>query len=338
MNCTFAPYQDRYVNKLKKHIEGIEILNDSVVYELLAAIKLKMVMWDDAAPTLMKYFYLPRNGRDTGIDLISLDFNRAAQVKGFTNVGMVHLETTVICAFRLNIRNLTLVCPPGKDLHKDITSIFKIVRLDTEIGELPDQNLVVNEFIKDGYIDINERMNELVEQFEKSCKIDTKMLFSDGTPMYGFWYNIKRGRTLTYINYDRIRSCKPLMDAYGEETEEEKLDRINRFIDFTKSSNFDVCSKLLVWNDIKRDGKHIDIIWKELSQEYKDDYESYIKLNQPDVYSKLKKVRCYLAFFDGYGNFANDEFWQECKSKRLCDTWPYYGLLLHKQLNEDYHS
>lgn len=63
-------------------------------YEYLVAAKLNMLMWEDAKDKVCAKFDIPET-RDYGIDLISPDFTKVAQVKCFstTKIGWVNIAT-----------------------------------------------------------------------------------------------------------------------------------------------------------------------------------------------------------------------------------------------------
>ena len=73
-------YRNKYIHYIhqfhKKHVKDEE----HRIYEYLWAVRMGMIMWNDIPPGFEDMYDIPHR-RDYGIDLISLDYARSAQVK-----------------------------------------------------------------------------------------------------------------------------------------------------------------------------------------------------------------------------------------------------------------
>lgn len=96
--------RDKYINIIKTQKGKIE---DHKMFEYMAAVKLDMIMWEDISEKDIAKLKLPHRA-DYGIDLVSRDFRKTAQVKyygknstitwrsisTFTSYSMIFLHTS----------------------------------------------------------------------------------------------------------------------------------------------------------------------------------------------------------------------------------------------------
>jgi hypothetical protein len=309
-------YYNKYIDKITKHRNGEELLKDSELFQLLAAVKLKMITNKDA---------LINN-----ISLVSHDITRIAQIKIKKNVNISDLYETIVECLKLDVHHRTLVCFDKTQVDDDTKLLFKIVNISLD-EPLPEHDIIVNEFVRLGLLDFNDKLNELIKQFNEKGKPQTSSKFTDGSNMYGFWSKIKYGRKLNNLDHDRLRLCKPLMKVYVKENKDDFDKRINSFI---KHSNENTYTKFSTWNDIL-DGK-LDINWNDFPQYMKNSYESHIQHCRPDEYKLLRTVKSYIRFLSEYDDPSTIQFWSDCKKNRLCDKWPYNILLSVDKLKKEY--
>ena len=73
-------YTKNYIKRVKKWIIDNSIEPEYKIYEILWALSLDQILWDDIPPDFCEKFNIPHT-RDYGIDLISLDATKASQCK-----------------------------------------------------------------------------------------------------------------------------------------------------------------------------------------------------------------------------------------------------------------
>jgi hypothetical protein len=106
------------------------------LFEYLVALKLGMVMWEDIDPKFIVKHKLPHNA-DYGIDLISPDFTKTAQVKYYgsdTNITWRSVSTYIAYSSHvLKIENMTLVTTSDTKISKMVLrSIPNIITYDID--------------------------------------------------------------------------------------------------------------------------------------------------------------------------------------------------------------
>jgi hypothetical protein len=227
------------------------------------------------------------------ISLVSHDITRIAQIKIKKNVNISDLYETIVECLKLDVHHRTLVC------LDDTKLLFKIVNISLD-EPLPEYNIIVNEFVRLGLLDFNDKLNELIKQFNEKGKPQT-------SSTDGFWSKIKHGRKLNNLDHDRLRLCEPLMKVYVKENKDDFDKRINSFI---KHSNENTYTKFSTWNDIL-DGK-LDINWNDFPQYMKNSYESHIQHCRPDEYKLLRTVKSYIRFLSEYDDSSTIQFWSDC--------------------------
>lgn len=345
MTCntsTYHPYMLRYINMLNDHKNGTLLLTDHRVFELLAALKLRMVMWND-----IKNIITARTNRytktDNGIDLINYDLNRLAQVKYMKNVSWRSVSTFyAYCYLLADIHNSTLVVHKNTKVAKIITDNFHVLRLDyhEELANVPSSTpgIVINKFLH-SVLFIEHRILELLKYFDDHNVVDGKSKFSDGMFMIKFWHRIKYSRLLNKTRYSKLRECPTAMKLYLEyrdETIEDYQEQVNSLLRFIEKYPIEDCNKLIIWIECKQMMKCSTSPWDQLmdDEELFEDYYSYLKLI--NKHHDIKMVRRLIKHSSV--PLLDHEFWIKCKTEKLCDTWPYKLLLGESQFYNSYHD
>lgn len=105
------------------------------VYEYLVAIELKMLMWDDAYEELSKIKKLSFK-KDYGIDLISPDYTKTAQVKYYgDNSSITWDEVSTYISYSLiilGIKDMQVVTTTSAKVAPIVEQNMKINRIDFE--------------------------------------------------------------------------------------------------------------------------------------------------------------------------------------------------------------
>jgi hypothetical protein len=136
-------------------------------FEYLAAHNLDMLVWEDVTPTQLKKYNIPHNA-DYGIDLISPDFTKTAQVKYYgsdTNITWRSVSTYIAYSTQiLGITDMTLVTTPDVKISKMVSRIItNIVRyqldIDSKQNKINEMDLIMRE-LKDE-IDPDKKINLL---------------------------------------------------------------------------------------------------------------------------------------------------------------------------------
>ena len=104
------------------------------MFEYMAAVELKMIRWEDVTPEQLKKYNIPHKA-DYGVDLISPDFTKTAQVKYYgenSSVTWRSISTYIAYSMAiLKISDMTLVTTKNAKVSKMVTSgVPKILRYD----------------------------------------------------------------------------------------------------------------------------------------------------------------------------------------------------------------
>lgn len=128
-------------------------------YEFLAAHKLNMLVWDDIKDEFCQKFDVP-NTSDHGIDLVSADFSKIAQVKCYnvTNISWGCVSTFLAYQSKVKCAEIMLVTTPNTTISKMVLwAIPNIVFMD-KIGDVRNRDYYIDEITK---IIKTKNMNEL---------------------------------------------------------------------------------------------------------------------------------------------------------------------------------
>lgn len=120
-------YCDKYKN----------IINDNKSpswkkYECMVALQLNMIRWEDAVDDVVKKFNIPIKA-DYGIDLISPDFKKTAQVKHYNGSTITWRSVSTYISYSskiLGITDMLLVTTSSAKIQKIIKSSLPIMIID----------------------------------------------------------------------------------------------------------------------------------------------------------------------------------------------------------------
>lgn len=345
---TYYPYMCKYIAILNNYKNGTLILSDHKVFEYIAALKLRMIMWEDVhnipeARLNIQYFKY-----DSGIDAMSYDLTRAAQIKYVDHLTWGKLSTFAnYCSHLQDVVKLIVVIRDDTTISDRVCCICKIIRIDIseEMDNLPLEApmIIINEHLKYSYLSIEERINELFT-FGNKPKLINK--FSDGQSMCSFWNSIKYGRRLNNPTYNKLRESTIFMKHYGKETENDVIIQIAKlkkyFIDYTDITgviDYRMCDKFILWRQCKLTSQCETYPWNKLLRlkVFRKNYSKHLKVTNRDKYYALKTVTRIHKFIKKDKFQLDDDFWLNCINNHLCDTWPYNELLKYYHLRTVYY-
>lgn len=115
-------------------------------YEYLAAIHLNMLMWDDIKDIFCKKFGAP-NTNDHGIDLVSADFKKIAQVKCFdaTKISWKSISTFLAYQSKVRCDEVILVTTPGTTISKMVLWAISDIVFVSKSGIVKDRYHYIEE-------------------------------------------------------------------------------------------------------------------------------------------------------------------------------------------------
>jgi hypothetical protein len=96
----FRPYAEQYIYELNRFRNGEFDDNEHTknlgrIAELVTALELQMILWDNLPEEFIELFDFPIN-RDKGVDMVSLDFTQTAQVKyGENKIAFAAMSTAI---------------------------------------------------------------------------------------------------------------------------------------------------------------------------------------------------------------------------------------------------
>lgn len=123
---------EKYISMLKDHKSGVSPLPEWQIMELLAAVKLNMVLWKDIRSVTDDKRKYPN--KNYGADLISYDLNKIACVKYVDELSFK--DITSFCAYCYLLReahhepDTIVICKPNTVLNEKYMKKIEIVRLD----------------------------------------------------------------------------------------------------------------------------------------------------------------------------------------------------------------
>jgi hypothetical protein len=198
---------------------------------------------------------------------------------------------------------------------------------------------------------------------------DTKILFSDKTPMGTFWNNCKSDNRCEKPPYNKLLENKILGNDYAKyvenkflkRTQEEKVDELYEIMK-TKKKIITAHDKEILfsdgtlvgmfWNDCKSDNRCEKSPYNKLLQNQilKKDYAKFLKnkgvtrLTQEEKVGELLEIMKdrtkIITLRDKEIRFSDDilvgSFWNDCKKDNRCVKPPYDKLLENLILKDDY--
>ena len=73
----YEKYKNKYISTIVEYSKNNDLHESHYIYELLWAIELNLISWEDIPPGFEDTYDLPHK-RDYGIDLLSLQFDKTA--------------------------------------------------------------------------------------------------------------------------------------------------------------------------------------------------------------------------------------------------------------------
>ena len=107
----YQVYKNNYYKNIQLFKQNPEYIKPFRVFEILWALKKEIILWDDIPPNFEDTYDIPHTN-DYGIDLISLNYDKAGQVKHYCSRSMISWSD--ICKFHsyttgiLNIKDVNL--------------------------------------------------------------------------------------------------------------------------------------------------------------------------------------------------------------------------------------
>jgi superfamily II DNA or RNA helicase len=124
----YTKYKNKYVTIINDYLNDTTLYKDYYIYEVLYAIELKMILWEDLPPNFDEVYKLPHR-RDYGIDLINLNYEETAQVKLYgnkSNITWSHFSNFYTYSKELlNISNMILATTEDAKLDSLVLNIFE---------------------------------------------------------------------------------------------------------------------------------------------------------------------------------------------------------------------
>lgn len=175
-------------------------------YEYLVAAKLDMLIWNDAKDEVCANFGIPET-RDYGIDLISRDFTKVAQVKCHNNTRIGWSNVATFLAYNLSIIKAQpiLVTTPNTPISDMVIRTIPDIVYISKSGIIEDRSYYIEEVVK---IFENAKIGEL----SKMLKLLSDYVSDEPTKIQGR-PNSKREKT--NISKDRtsewVKNNPPLV-------------------------------------------------------------------------------------------------------------------------------
>lgn len=346
---TYYPFMCKYINILNNYKNGNLILNDDKVFEYVAAIHLKMVMWDDVRNIKEARLSIQYFEKDSGIDIISYNLSVAGQVKYINHLTWEDLNTyRGYCNHLRNIDKLVLVIRHDTTISSRVRDLCKIIRLNIveEMDNLPltAPKLIINKQLKYSSLSTDEKINEILA-YGKKPKSGVK--FSSGKSMYKFWNYIIYSRMLNSAAYTKLRESSFVMEHYLKRRDEDENDfqyQINSLLTYlqdhiaiTKINTFDykLYDNFIIWHECKTYRKCETYPWSQLLDFnlLKQDYYRHLKVVDPDVYHIAKRVDELVEFIKRGIPIFDDDIWTRCvNDDKLCSVWPYNNLFKYTDI------
>ena len=132
----YLQHSNRYKSIINDYQHNRDKYPSHYIYELLWGLDLGLIHWDDIPPGFEDIYKLPHR-RDYGIDLISLEYNKTAQVKEYNGKKPITWSDmtnyTTYSKDILEITDMTLATTPIAKIDSMVTRLFqqeerKIVR------------------------------------------------------------------------------------------------------------------------------------------------------------------------------------------------------------------
>lgn len=315
------------------------------MFELLIALELDMILWENAKNMVKKYVTLPATN-DYGTDLIDLEFTRTVQVKS-RNVHVTHVGISTYVnhsVWWLGIPQLILAIEDTVTYNEDVkTSMPQILVYNFKelMEKVPSTSIdtIFKVYIGPKKLTPEEKIKEFISYVDQhgmpkyiniKCS-DERVNFSDGTNMYLFWENCKRMQKYNLPMYSDLLS-HPIIGSNCEVRKTKPMSQINYIINCCDEYGIQKCNNLVYWIECKKNNKCLTYPWSILLRNpvLRKDYKNYLSSN----YVFYKKLFAYIK--DLKNNLSLDhEFWILCRNTKMYDEWPCCELLKITELRKD---
>jgi len=177
-----------YLKWNKKYLKNI---NDENIppwkkYEMMYALKLNMILWDDIPPNFGELFDIPHT-LDYGVDLIDLKYTKCVQVKKYNNTSRITWSD--ICKFRTYAKDIL-------EIDNMILATTKVAKID----KLADHKLISTNkirLVRNNYDELLDYVStiKLPDEIEKDkLKIEERSYLID-------CYNILKSTNKKILNF-----------------------------------------------------------------------------------------------------------------------------------------
>ena len=368
----FAPFMVKYIEELNR-FKNNKMDDDDFAYkknigrvaELVTALELRMILWEDIPAQYCAMFDFPIK-KDMGVDLISLDFSQTAQVKYGNNITYANMSTAMAFSWcTLNIPDLLLVCKPHTTVSPLImTGVSKIVHLDFdklyELVPAVAPDVIINKQLRVYRLCIKDKIDQLLAYVdEKQLPPNTRACFSNEHSMYQFWSSCRYNRKLNLPYYNRLLQNDILRKNYFDRKELDKVDaekQIECLRQYMTTQTIDECNQLVIWQECKTENKCINMPWSMLLDNdiLRADYEQYIAAYDPTTHKLLRTINTIIKICttiaeknkkiqqsriekkyictneeekeDSLASWLTCDIWMQAKKNNLYNCWPYNKL------------
>ena len=242
-------YKNNYLRLIKQYISGNnQCFPKHKVFEILSAIDLDMILWDDLPPDFDTKFNVPHK-MDYGVDLITLEYDKCCQVKLYNeNSRITWTDFSTFYTYSkgiLNIDNMVLYTTPVAKIDK---MCIQSIQNDSNIEVIrQDFDNLIDKYSTDiNRIEcLTSSESSLVE--ERHYLLECYKIFNDSTESQ-LYFQLPCGTGKSYI-------MLYILSKYIQEHPESKHIIFCPWIDLAKQTY-----ELFVTNNIKTDfigdGKH----------------------------------------------------------------------------------
>ena len=313
----YEKYKNKYISTIVDYSKNNDLHEAHYIYELLWAIELNLISWEDIPPGFEDTYDLPHK-RDYGIDLISLQFDKTCQVKMYGEKSLITWSDiskyNTYSSDILNIKHMTIATTTVSKIDSMVVRLFKndnkhIIRKDFDT--------MIREVVND-YKPVVETRRIVSKIEERSYLLDCFNLITT-TPKKSINLQLPCGCGKTYIMlYTIIDTLKVNKDS--------KFIIFCPWIDLGKQTK-QLFDDFNISNSFIGDGHHtID-----------NKSNVIICINQSVEYIPLDMVFKY-KFIDEAHHLEDEESKIKKKLHKLkCETEISVSATFHDQDNLDYH-
>lgn len=195
----YSYFEQNYHKVISLYREKPECIPDFRIFEILWALENKRILWDDIPPNFQEMYNLPHM-MDYGVDLISLDYRVASQVKNYgTKFPIDFRKISTFFTYAkgmLGINNLELLTTPVARISPTVEYLLK----DYVIQRKSFRDMLSKVPKIKGSTTIEPDVNS-IEQ--RDYLVECSELFRD-SPELSLRFQLPCGMGKTYIIYDII--------------------------------------------------------------------------------------------------------------------------------------